>query len=264
MKYLAFMFAGISLSIGSCSKSDVDQMSTKAVSTSLFEALHTYDTATIHSYVLKGVPLAETFAGNIKFVKLDRFKGMRSDIILIDTLHVQSFGDFMNLYFKHDTTYYKLVSGYARDSVGRIKIWSIRVDNLSEYCDKKRSEPYKPNYNFLPFRAFTWTSNASRTEFIDGSVRLQNNLGTDITYLKFRLDVKVDDELVFSQTIETRNKIYSGDIAVIDIPGLRNYYVKQGIIEPHVSYVATPLEMEPKDLRDCEEIEMLKEVEQKM
>jgi len=224
----------------------------------LVKAINEYDTAFIRSIDWINIESLR----NDFFDEIVKYKGKNPKFLKVDTnsyyvdgsrnLHVKA-------YFKIDTSYFYL--SYTSTNFGpddNITIDTYYIMAISDDCSNYIKNPYKPEYA-VTFNKFLFNLDYSNSIFKNGKVELQNKSENDIDQIKFRLILKYDFETIFNQTVLSNNKIFAGDIATVDVPGINNFYAGQSLNKYNLKFEATILEVLPKPASDdCLEVNKLK------
>lgn len=260
MKYFCFLFFLVQF-LTTCTGRVVNPSSTSDVSQEIFEALMAQDSARSKKFYVD-----ESFAMNpphFSNLNLVQFKNKGWKIIKKDTLYLEVFqAKIMQLYFKVDSSYHKLSIDYVRDETGNVRIFGWGINDLSLQCSKEITEPYTPRLGYVQFVRMDWSTDSHYTTLKNGSLLVKNNYGKPITYLKFKIVIKLNGQLIYNQTTVTNQTILEGDLVPVDVPGMRNYFVGDEITKDALGWEAWAIEVEPKDFTRCEELKQIKELDQ--
>lgn len=175
----------------------------------------------------------------------------------------------IELFYKIEEDFHRVSAYYEKDTAkGTFYIEDIFVTNLNKECSDYNNQPYNPKKD-LDFKSISWSTDEYGKTFENGTVELQNNTKSDITYIKFRVILKNGSnswnaKTFLNQTVESYTKIYKGDITRIEIPGMRNYYTGFKIDEDKLIFSAESIEINPKpESYWCEKVQELNDLEQK-
>jgi hypothetical protein len=198
---------------------------------------------------------SEIFAEIVKY-RAKSYTYIKSDTSSLDFLEEKS--PYIETYFKMDTSYFSILSEYTKDDKDIISIKNVYFSNLTEACNNWETQPYCPNYNIY-FNRISWTTDYWNKTFKSGKVELENKSKNDIEYLKFRVILKNNYKTFFNQTIVHKEKIYAGDINLIEIPGMVDLYTGFVIDNENLQLDAELIEVLPKpESIDCKKIMELK------
>lgn len=172
----------------------------------------------------------------------------------------------IEIYFEKEKVFHKAVLLCEVDSTNLIKVDALDFININEKCEKQKFTPYKPESSVV-FNSIAWVTDYSGKTFKEGTVELKYKdlLFGDINYIKFRVILKRkkskwETQTFFSQTVESNNKIFSGDIVRIEVPGMKNYFTGFKINQSEIEFDAELIEVKPKPklyLSSCSELEKL-------
>jgi hypothetical protein len=200
------------------------------------------------------------------FAGLNEFKDRKYKLIKVDTTSTPSFFDegvtfrYINSYFKIDSNYFKLTTRYERDDREEISIRTFNMDDLSSDCNYWLTRPYQPTQS-IDFKRLVWNTDYYGKIFKSGKVEVQNKLSTDLDYIKFRVILKNNWTTFFNQTVTSYDKIYSGDIRSIDVPGMADLYAGFTISRDNLQFSCELIEVLPKpESSVCKKIAELKAI----
>jgi PBP1b-binding outer membrane lipoprotein LpoB len=162
--------------------------------------------------------------------------------------------------YKVDTSYYSLSGSYLRDSLGNISIAQLWTNptNLTDNCIECDRDTYKPA-NSLRFGQLSYITDYLNKTFESGQIKVKNDTDADINFIKFRVTLEQNGDILFSQTVETTQKVHKGDISVINIPEMSNYYTGTYIERQSLTLKTEILEVKPKaECEDCTKLKTLK------
>jgi len=232
----------------------------------------------IHRSFLKGdiEILKQVYQSNMKNVdetikdeikKIQSFYTNSTKVLKMDTSSID-YTHYLDLFYKRDTTFYRLRSIYMKDSLNNIFLDWISFDNLTKLCEIDQKEVFCPSW-LLSINEFRWLIDDSKKSIRKGRVLIQNaNYSAfDFDYLKFRVILRheispTSSEIFFNQTIEINKKIFKGDDVWVDIDDMNNYYTGFILNKNNISFHAELIEARPKPESEwCTTIEKLKSLQ---
>lgn len=156
----------------------------------------------------------------------------------------------ISVYFGNKDKFSHMELWYPQDSTQYIKIKGLLFSDINTACENDNNTPYKP-VNQINFKRLIWKTDYSNTIFQYGAVEIQNNTQTDIDFIKFRVIIKKGNsewnaETFINQTVESRNKIYAGDIAKIEVPNMEDYYAGFRVNKDNLFFHGELIEIRPK------------------
>lgn len=184
------------------------------------------------------------------FAGLNEFKDKKYKLIKVDTTSSLSFFDsealrYINSYFRIDSNYFKLATRYERNDKSEISIRTLYIYNLTSDCNDFLNEPFKPTQS-IDFKRLVWNTDYYGKTFKSGKVEIQNKLSTDLEYIKFRVILRNNWTTFFNQTVTSYDKIYSGDIRSIDVPGMVDLFAGFTINRDNLQFSCELIEVLPK------------------
>ncbi|GGD99546.1 hypothetical protein [Planktosalinus lacus] len=176
-------------------------------------------------------------------------KNKNVQLFKIDTTD-HSFAGGISIFLKKGKVFYEILGIYKPDSTKHVKLTHLTFKNINEQCERDKKEPYTP-ISRVVFKKLIWTTDFQGKTFKSGAIELQNYTGLDINYIKFRVKLKQiksyrDTEFFYIQTVESQKTIYKGDIAIIEIPGMTEYYAGFKIDEDEFLFEPELIEVKPK------------------
>lgn len=200
------------------------------------------------------------------FAGLNEFKDKEYKLIKVDTTSSPSFFDYdvtwryINSYFRIDSNYFKLSTRYERNDKNEISIRTLNLDNLSSDCNDWLNQPFKPTQS-IDFKRLVWNTDYYAKTFKSGKVEVQNKLSTDLEYIKFRVILRNNWTTFFNQTVTSYDKIYSGDIRSIDVPGMVDLFAGFTIDRDNLQFSCELIEVLPKpESISCKKVAELKAI----
>lgn len=194
------------------------------------------------------------------FASLTEFKDKKYKILKVDTTSGPAFFEegvtyrYINTYFRIDSTYFKLITRYERDNKQEISLRAFYYNNLTDECNDWINKPYQPTQS-IEFKRLVWTTDYYNKSFKSGRVEIQNKLYTDIDYIKFRVILRNNWTTFFNQTVTSYDKIYSGDIRAVDVPGMVDLYAGFNINRDNLQFSCELIEVMPKpESSDCKQV----------
>tara|TARA_B100000508_G_scaffold137709_1_gene132715 strand:- start:23048 stop:23887 length:840 start_codon:yes stop_codon:yes gene_type:complete len=185
----------------------------------------------------------------------------KPSIVQIDTSGRGYMGDYeASIVVKEDTNYFEIIFWLYRDSVDNLYLRRADLKSLNEDCYAHFNFPHVPEESVI-FKRLSWQTDILRTSFNSGQIMIQNNDSIDYSFLRFRLKIGEPDfyinipkfkNLKFNQTIEISQKVRAGDLVLVDIPELKDYWYEIEINKTNVLWEAELLEALPRpEYEEC-------------
>jgi len=171
-------------------------------------------------------------------------------VIKIDTITTWFGEKLIEIFYKSGKEYYQIRSYYKQDINNIIKPEDFYFSDINKECDEYNNSPYKPT-NSIKFKNLIWKTDYFGRTFKHGAIEIQNNSEIDLNYLKLRITLTYgtsvwSSEIIFNQTVESYKPIYKGDIVIIEIPGMTDYYIGYKIDKNNLFFGADLIEVKPK------------------
>jgi hypothetical protein len=255
MKSITFVTILAAFIVLSACGQQLDRTDVRSFSLAVLKAVDDQDTTllqNLHADSLKPMnPDART--GYLKFNTnsfVDRdLAFVRLDTTAVRTGRVQY--NLIDIYCKHDTTFYRLALTYRRHDRGLLALDAIAVHNLTDQCIKYNREPYSGRRGDVAFKNFHYSFDPRGAVFSNCSVEAYNDTGFDLDYLRFRVVLIVNKQEVFNRTLEYSKKFFKGDVVHIDVPEL-NGFQSRVPISTNLTWEAGVIEILPKPVsKDC-------------
>lgn len=248
MKKIYIQFLCI-LFLSSC-KYKVDNSSPFKVAEAIYEGILRKDSTILKQvFIYQMDSLSESSVENLNFAKDYFEKNENIQLFKIDTSK-NFLGHVIDIYFKKGKVFHKARTYYYRDSTNSIKLSNFYFTNLNEECEEYKNTIYQPSSG-IEFKRITWRTDYFGKTFKSGTLELQNNTDADINFIKFRVKIMHGENLwnsetFLNQTVESSHQIFKGDIASIDIPGMKDYFVGFEIEKNELFFDAELIEVKPK------------------
>lgn len=247
--------------LGSCSY-EVDNKDAFRLADAIHESFRQNDTTILKQvFEFEMDSISEKDKSALKAIK--DFYTPETKILKVDTTNFYNIIRSIEMFYKKGSNFYRISSDYYSDSTNSHYVESIRFYNINEKCEEYNNEPYKPTGD-IDFKRISWTTDYYGKTFKSGTIELQNNTDSDLTYSKFRVILKKGSnywnaETFFNQTVESYKPIYKGDIATIEVPGMTDYFTGFEIKKDNLQFTAELIEVKPKpESYWCKKLEELK------
>lgn len=244
------IFLTLLLIMGSSCEYQVDNTDVFKVGSAIHESFAKNDSSILKKVFIHKMDSIKPYQKE----RIEEIKGFYSEDLKIMKMDTSSSlwgqSKMLDIYYKKQSDFYRVRAFYVKDSIGHILVNNLYFNDIKALCEGDKNTPYSPKYG-IEFKSLSWTTDYYEKTFRSGKIALENNTGSDLTYIKFKVILQNGSyswnaETFLNQTVESYKPIYEGDIATIEIPGMTDYFTGFKIHKDRLFFTAELIEVLPK------------------